>query len=310
MRTSPRGRKLAGSQTLKIRIPKAVWNAYEPPTRRVTRSSAKSLSSQPSTATSTSDRQATTALTAPTRLNTRAGEIEEPSTERTRPTDCKVKLWAFHHGDPKRVTKGMAMHNIEYSTPCLQLSCKTCMQWHPHLMHEIESQSESLERKASYSSVIEPISPDIDPRILDGSWQLYQDRRGSASSAQSSTQLEMITIPQLTPVKHSFDSDDSSIEGGISPHSLLNSTALAPEWQVSLPASLAAQATATTGAQSRWRAAPREQYVFRLIFLSHEGKTKFVDDLRKRERKLKKQIYDRQRRAKMKAAGRGGRGAS
>ncbi|KAH7406900.1 hypothetical protein DE146DRAFT_630174 [Phaeosphaeria sp. MPI-PUGE-AT-0046c] len=300
---------LAASQILKSRIPKAIWNAYEP-ARRVTRSAVRIVSSSFPSATQTTDRQNAPA-TRPT--NTSAVKIDEPVTERIRPTDCKVKLWTFQYGGLKRVVKGKTANNIEYGTPCLQPTCKTCLQWHPRLMLEPETLGESSRQQAYHEpamDIIEPISPEVDPRILNGTWQLYQSRRGSATSARSLGQPDIISTPELTPVKHSFARDLLPLNAAATPHRSLGSIPVASKWTVHLPVSLMSQAMATTSARTKWRATRRQQYMIRLTFLSRDGKKKFVELVRKREQKLKKQMYDRERRKKAAGKQAGRRGAS
>ncbi|OAL04910.1 hypothetical protein IQ06DRAFT_290902 [Phaeosphaeriaceae sp. SRC1lsM3a] len=304
MRMPPHGRNLAASQALKIRIPKAIWNAYETPTKRITRSSVSTLSCSFPSASHTTDPQDIAANTQP---NTSAVNFEEPTTKRIRRTDCKVKLWIFHYGGSRRVMKGKVTNQIEYDTPCLQRTCKTCMIWHPHLLYEQDPAGESSRQQSYHKPAIdiepikpdiEPISPDIDPRILDGTWQIYQSRRGSATSTRSLVQPTIITTPELTPVKPLFTGNLQPLDISVGPHPALNDIPLASGCTVCLPVSLVTQAVATTSSRSRWRTIPREQYMVRVIFLSREGRRKFVDLVRKREMKLKRRLYDRERRAK------------
>ncbi|KAH7080850.1 hypothetical protein FB567DRAFT_114118 [Paraphoma chrysanthemicola] len=162
-----------GCQTpsLKIRVPKKSWNAYQAPPEPY-----QSLAARP-----TDTARLILRLRLPeetlTKMKSSAtpNSIDESQTEPNERTSCKVKLWAFHYGGPKRVTKGASQHDVTYETPCLQSTCANCWKWHRHLM-PTERPSQDFEhlRRDPVSSIIETVSPDIVPRILDGSWHDHQ----------------------------------------------------------------------------------------------------------------------------------------
>jgi hypothetical protein len=148
---------------LKIRIPKWAWNAYEPPpqTRSKLTLKLRLATQQP---TGTTERT----LDEPHREDGTPAQLRHP-------TNCKTKLWKFHYGGPARKTKGQSQHEITRETPCLQPTCANCWKWHPHLMRDESLPDEYTDQSiASNAHVnVEPISPDIDPRLLDDTWQEY-----------------------------------------------------------------------------------------------------------------------------------------
>jgi hypothetical protein len=291
---------------LKIRIPEAAWNAYNPrrqlPPRRVKRAAIRAASS----------------TTSSTAVLDKRGKIEKnpsgppPSSVETitKARSCKVRLWGFHHGGPKRVIKGALQNEVTYETPCLQPTCANCWKWHPHLMREqtrpYHFLGDTLPENFSpniYSSKpeIEPLSPPIDPSILDGTWQSYQSRRRSSSASISITSNEMNALV-LTPVKTSFSSD---LDHHSLPFHVNSSSSSRQFYNIYLPTQLLSQTITSAPATTKWRSAPRKRYTIRLAFASHGGRGKFRDLVRKRERRAKRREYDRLYRARKAGKGRG-----
>jgi len=105
---------------LKVKIPAHIWNAYLPP------------SPTPPHKTKNPPRKLT--------LKLRCLSLPPPNNNRgvlrNRTTDCKVKLFRFHYGGPKRQRKGEWQHKITYETPCLEVTCKSCWRWHGHILRE------------------------------------------------------------------------------------------------------------------------------------------------------------------------------
>jgi hypothetical protein len=263
-----------------IKIPTRIWNAYQ-------------LQNQADRSHFTiSASRAKPNVELSTRKD-RGGKIQPTTAGQrpARPKNCKVKLWSFHHGGPTRVVKGTLSNEITYEVPCLQPTCANCRKWHPRLVHnqdEIEervAEEEPVVFQPPIKHAIEPLSPEIDPRILDDTWRLYESRPGSAGSMQS------IGRPALTPVEKSFENN-----GFPSPNQ--HHGPLTPVYDVFLPTFPLDQTTIAAPAETRWRTAPRQRRTLHLSFVSHEGKGKFRELLRNRERKARKREYDREYRAR------------
>jgi hypothetical protein len=294
---------------LKIRIPKSSWNAYDAqpqlPLRRVTRAATCAFSTSISSLAVTGKQG-----------NSEKKNLPSPPTSTvettSRPRSCKVKLWGFHHGGPKRVIKGALQNEVIYETPCLRPICANCWKWHPHLMRErtlSDYLSGEVVPEKSGPNIhpakpeFEPLSPPIDPHILDGTWRIYQSRRSSSSALRSITS-STINTPVLTPVKTSFYGTHDQDHHLIPPH-FSSSLPSRQDYKFYLPAPLLTQALTTAPATTTWRSTPRRRYTARLTFASHEGKGKFKDLIRKRERRAKRQEYDGIHRARKARKGKG-----
>ncbi|KAH7066598.1 hypothetical protein BKA63DRAFT_425335 [Paraphoma chrysanthemicola] len=156
------------TRNLKIRVPRILWNAYQAPHEPY-----QSLTARQSDTTRLILRlELPEERLAKLKPSAIPNDIDGSQSESTERTSCKVKLWAFHHGGRKRVTKGVSQHGVTYETPCLESTCANCWKWHRHLMPAY-CPSQDFEHLQHYlgSCDTEPSSPDIDPRILDGSWR-------------------------------------------------------------------------------------------------------------------------------------------
>jgi hypothetical protein len=255
-----------------IRIPKCAWNAYAAPhPARPTRSK--------------SSRNQTPTL--------KLKDIPHASATRApHPKPCRTKLWAFHHGGTNRVTKGPSRHRTAYDTPCLQRTCSSCWTWHARLMGSVE-----------------PISPAVDPRILDGTWRACRSRRGSGEGvleeALESAAAEGIRTPVLTPVEKGVAHSCEDVPRG-EVVDALQSPALC-DYDVFQPTSLVEQAGFTAPAKTEWRNSPEDGWTTCLKFVSREGKLKFREWVQRREKKERKRRYDREYRARLKGK-KGGEG--
>ncbi|KAF1844095.1 uncharacterized protein K460DRAFT_263578, partial [Cucurbitaria berberidis CBS 394.84] len=151
---------------LKIKIPKGIWNSHDPNSHKVTKSGPRlRLKVTPSTRDNIS----------------RAATQPQPISSKER-THCKVKLWRFHYGGPKRKGKGKSENEITYEQPCLKPTCANCWRWHSQLVQTNRvTKSEGDEQQDDRPNQ-EPSSLEIDPRILNGTWQHFQGRRGSVES--------------------------------------------------------------------------------------------------------------------------------
>ncbi|KAF1914675.1 hypothetical protein BDU57DRAFT_428006, partial [Ampelomyces quisqualis] len=155
---------------LKIRIPKRAWNAFQPRTYHTpncTKSAIKTRSKRKSGRWAAAKE---------------GGRVTEVSP--TSPKGCKAKLWRFQYGGAKHVVKGALQNEVRLESPCLRATCASCWKWHTHLMYRQEALVEPSERPVKHQAdfEIEPSSPEIDPRILDGTWKVDQSRRASAES--------------------------------------------------------------------------------------------------------------------------------
>ncbi|KAF2026249.1 hypothetical protein EK21DRAFT_92583 [Setomelanomma holmii] len=296
-------RRRSHSHNLKIRIPKDIWNACRP----------RSISSINTREGRVHAPTLRLKLRLPARhvepqqqSSTHDGVFRQQDPRPTQPASCKVRLWSFHHGGPKRATKGALQNEITYETPCLRRTCTTCQRWHPHLLQAGTSTLTWTEHELNTSArSIEPISPEIDPRILDGTWRDYQSRRGSDRSTTSVAHSAMSTTTVLTPAIGSFVDDPhlpdreppaQSIYYADSPPSLQTS------WNIFLPTHLVEQTATGAPAKTRWRSAPRRRYTVHLSFRTYDGRRKFSQVLLGLEKKARKREYDRAYRARWKLA--------
>ena len=109
---------------LKLKIPAHIWNAYHPPTPlHTTNNAPRKLTLKL--------RCLAPALSSPPQTNNRGVVKNKPTS-----TDCRVKLFRFHYGGPKRQRKGGWQNKVTYEQPCLEVTCKSCWRWHGHLMRE------------------------------------------------------------------------------------------------------------------------------------------------------------------------------
>jgi hypothetical protein len=239
---------------LTIRIPKSYWNAYQPPTSPQTKVSKPTLRKKP---------RLKLALNAKNPTPTLAPDNPTP---RARLTNCKTKLCSFTYGGAKRAVKGAYRNDVAYETPCLQATCVSCRTWHAHLMRD------SVPLRDETPS-IEPISPDIDPRILDGTWWFTRSRDGSLNSLPSELGLSPVDKAPEYP-----DIVRAAVES------------LRARWNIFLPTSLVQRTIATAQVRTQWRSSPRKRWTARLRFTSWGGKENFRDIVQMRERK---RGYDR-----------------
>ena len=102
----------------KLKTPAHIWSDYPPPT--------------PLHKTNNTPRKLT--------LKLRCLSLPPPNNNRgvvrSRTTDCKVKLFRFHYGGPKRQRKGGWQNSITYEQPCLKVTCKSCWRWHGHILRD------------------------------------------------------------------------------------------------------------------------------------------------------------------------------
>jgi hypothetical protein len=215
---------------------------------------------------------------------------------------CKTKLWRFHHGGPKRGVKGAMQNEITYETPCLQSGCANCWKWHPNLMRDQYSPGELPNEDVSRIDEvdIEPISPEIDPRILNGTWQDYMSQRSSTESMGSFELTETIGTPVLTPVKSSFDYDSVNPDVYLPLQHDIDDIPTDQEYHIFLPTSIVSGTISGAPTKTRWRCTPRQRHTVRLCFPSHAGKRKFRLLVLRRDKKAKKAVYDREYRARLK----------
>ena len=111
---------------LKIRIPKHIWNDYQPEAHfhRSNRPFSK-------------PRLILRLPPAPTAIKARQVRRRKHNSSHNEPTSCKAKLHQFHYGGPHRQQKGKWQNSITYQQPCLQRTCPNCVKWHPHLVREL-----------------------------------------------------------------------------------------------------------------------------------------------------------------------------
>jgi hypothetical protein len=284
-RSTSRPPKRTVGMGLKIRIPARVWNAYQPPACAYKKPTPrpKLRLRVPAPPTTAHD------------INLPDPEAREDDRE---PSHCKVKLFRFHYGGPHRQRKGQWQNEITYEQPCLQPSCLNCRNWHARLLQEEPVlEDERIGRPAQ-----EPISPEVDPRILDGSWQLVQDH-GVRSVVATPGDVDTKT-PVLTPVFKSFP---LKLQTDRRP---MYQAPAGSKYYIMLPTPLVSRTTTAASVRSLWLTTPRKRWTAHLTFDSREAKSKFEMLMKQRERKEKRREYDRARRARLRERGQGGRTVS
>jgi hypothetical protein len=179
------------------------------------------------------------------------------------PTRCRTFLYRFVPGP----------HDMRLEAPCLQPSCKSCVKWHPNLVSEL---AWIITRPA-----VEPLSPILDPRILEP-WEPEiihtEGRRVSDVSVQglpssfpptNSMELQIVHAP-ITPFLDvhipppSLDLPNIQRYSVLLPEYLLNHTVSRP-----IPA------------KSLWRTFPRKSYTATLAFLSLSARQGFAERVAK-----------------------------
>jgi hypothetical protein len=173
---------------------------------------------------------------------------------------------------------------ITYEQPCLQPTCPSFRKWHAHLLqqHQIP-ESRSLRGRPAQ----EPISPDIDPRILDGTWKHLQTLPHSAGMTASVDTWGRTAV--LTPVIKTFP---VHLHPLVAPYQ-------ANKYHILVPTPLISHTTTTPSVRSKWRTTPRKRYTARLFFTSHAGRESYRAMMKAREKREKRREYDRARRARM-----------
>ncbi|KAH3907359.1 hypothetical protein HBI56_157300 [Parastagonospora nodorum] len=257
---------------LKIRIPKKAWNAFEPEIHEA--ASRTERSATRSSPRSNSDTEQEPDSEPPPRLDAAL------------PRNCKVKLQSFHYGGPKRVTQGVFQNEVKYHAPCLQPTCTNCWTHHQHLM----SRPTLPDEQNVFQPAPNPLSPPIDPGILDGSWRFDLPLQDSAeSNPENEREAEEPRFPAFMQMP------DAPVQARHDPpyhFAPLNRT-----YNILLPTSIVNQTVSGAPARTQWRSEPRRHTV-RLAFVSREGKARFAELVKRKEKKDKRREYDRARRAK------------
>jgi hypothetical protein len=252
---------------LKIKIPRRLWNAYKQPACKYTRSATRPKLK----------------LRVPVHVTTHDTPAPESEGTARGPAHCKVKLFRFHHGGPQRQRIGRWQNEITYEQPCLQPTCPNCRRWHAHLLqqHQFPDSGRLGGRPAQ-----EPISPAIDPRILDGTWQHLQAPPHSTVTVTSAGTWGR--TPVLTPVVKTFPV-----------HLYPVAPYQAHKYQILVPTPLISHTTTIPSVLSKWRTTLRQHYTARLIFTSHAGKETYRAMMKAKEKREKRREYDRARRVRM-----------
>jgi hypothetical protein len=260
---------------LKIRIPKKAWNAFEPEIPEAASGTERSATC--SSPRSNPDTEQEPDSEPPPRLD---AALPTP------PRNCKVKLKNFHYGGPKRVTKGAFQNEITHDAPCLQPTCTSCWTHHQHLMNRATLSDE----QNVFHPAPNPLSPPIDPRILDGSWRFdltLQD--GAESNLENKREPEEPRFPAFMQMP------DAPVQARHDPRSHFAPPNRA--YDILLPTSMVNQTISGAPARTQWRSEPR-RHIVRLAFVSRDGRGRFAELVKRREKKDKRREYDRVRRAK------------
>jgi hypothetical protein len=183
-----------------------------------------------------------------------------------------------------RVSRGTTLTKIDPADPSLKYA--------PREQQVVELPCNDEER--CVRPVVEPLSPEIDPRILDGSWRTYVPMP-IASPSPSSSPTPSTHTPVLTPVEKStsfsFPSPSPSTDIGPSPSQ--------PGYDIFLPTPLVNTTIASASTRTVWRTEPCKRLTVRLKVGSRLGE--LIKAREKRERKReRKRAYDREYRARKK----------
>jgi len=266
-----------------IRIPAAAWNAYESP------SSIPRQEEQES--------KEKTQLNLKMRFNLGA---EQPSAQRTRVAgatqlqqDPVLASSPARHPPrtPKRTKIQHASLTTSISSPCPSSPHKQSLPKVP-CQHDDQLWKAPRRQLSAFTNrlqedrpVVEPLSPAIDPRILNDTWRTYLPS-SSPISSPIDTPCPSPRTPVLTPVqKPSFSPPVYQHFSSPSP----------PSYDIFLPTSLVNMSISTAPARSVWRGEARRRLTVRLKVGSRLGEW-----VKMRERKERKRKYDRARRARMK----------
>lgn len=216
-------------------------------------------------------------------------------------------------GDPTKT-------DFTHTSPCLEFTCTTCEKGHAHLTrkqsdpdaqlreHELEHwlwTAETLpfrgisDLQRNTKPPIEPLTPLIDPRILDGTWRIYQPSPVATPTTSPTPSLGVRT-PMLTPVDKSYPLANNTHITPSPPQYIPypprpQRQPTPPTYDIFLPTSLVKQTISGAPARTAWRSEPRKRLTVRL----RVGK-KLGDLLKRREKKERKREYDRAYRARKK----------
>jgi hypothetical protein len=203
------------AQGLTIRISKTIWNICEsqknPQTHRITQTTSKRKSTSRSDQRRRKKRPGKTTIREASEFAVESAKERQQVSPSSQPTRCKVKLWRFLYGQPKA-------NSITYETPCLHPTCANCWIWHPHLVGQPQVPDELFGQWQRDQALpdFEPISPQIDPRLLDDTWLRAQSRSASVESGASLETLSVESNAVLIMVtKGSRDSETRCEEGRV-----------------------------------------------------------------------------------------------
>lgn len=146
---------VSSREKIYLRLPRDVWNAYEPRPQTNTKSKPKT----------TSHRSSPKRKRKPSPIKA-AGEhtAKAPKQSPAQQRQCNVKVTRFQYGGPDRQQRGQHMSDVTLLAPCLQSTCANCWTWHSHLMHDlspVEASGETGKRPD-----VEPLSP-VGPALQD-----------------------------------------------------------------------------------------------------------------------------------------------
>jgi hypothetical protein len=285
-----------GEEGIKLRFAKQIWNDCEPPTREATTSSPK-LKLNLKVAEKRNRR--------PTPIKTE-NELKAKVTKRspTQPKQCRVKVTRFQYGGPDAKVGGQYKNSITLLEPCIRPTCTNCWKWYDHLMRSpMATDISTDDARGLQHPETSPLSPIVDPGILNDKRQLHKNRRidtndilGLAVPTKHIQNTTSLT-PALTPVDHRFATHFTFSQTAHLPttHSSL-ATHVTRQYKVSLPTPLLSHLASPTSPKTYWRDTPRQRYTARLTFSSSNGRAKFKTLAHQQARKGIKRERDRLRR--------------
>ncbi|KAF2621706.1 hypothetical protein BU25DRAFT_463495 [Macroventuria anomochaeta] len=276
-------------QKIRLTFARDIWNAYTPRTQSSTISPIKSKEGQ-------KRKRKPTPIKTEDDASTKKAKQSPPILRQ-----CKVKVSRFQYGGPDARVGGRYRDMITLETPCFQTTCKNCWMGHGHLMRSLSrtDSAHNLEHPE-----MEPLSPAVDPMIVNDEWQMYQSRRNSTTDISALTvpsargQISTDSSPILTPVDAAF-ATQCGFNRLLTPSPYTSTAPATPQkYNIFLPTSLLRHtASQTLPSKTRWRETSRQHHTVRLAFSTNKGRAEFKSLVHEQAKKGIKRERERLRRA-------------
>ena len=260
-----------------LRIPRQLWNSYDPLTLPNTSSSHK-ISKHP-----TPPKKAQLLklkpkyLITPTPALSTLNNVGNHPHPRPRPTNCKTPLYSFKTGGCRGAIGGKHRNEIELQQPCLRAECTTCRTWNPKLIDDpvprpIPTSTPAFGKVKG--SEVEPLAFNFKLREL-----MESENRVSLSEFRVPRCETTCGTPTESRDMLSGCSDSTTLPcTSANPHTHTKTHTTTPDDTIFLPTHLVRRATAApASARTMWRSTPRKSYRARLKFRTMEGRRKVCE---------------------------------